>query len=104
MTFGRAAKLGVKADQCDARVKLARDEQVELADIRLGFCQGARENDREACQLKLGVLEDAVAQVEPQWWEHPALWFVVGVVTTVGVVVGAVAIFDATRPQVVTVP
>ena len=89
MTYHRAARLGVKADQCDAKVMLAKDEQTELADIKLGYCRGARENDREACRLKLKVLENEVAKVEPQWWEHPALWFTVGVVTAVGVIFGA---------------
>lgn len=35
---------------------------------------------------------------ERSWVEHPALWFTVGVVATLGIVVGSVALFNALKP------
>jgi hypothetical protein len=98
-----AAILTAKAEHCDERVSLARREEKEIADLSVKLVQGQRLNDQQAFELKSQIMMGALEEVQGGWWDHPVLWFGLGVVSAVGLVLGAVEILDATRPEVVTV-
>lgn len=46
---------------------------------------------RERRDELVAVLRDARAAAEPSWWEHPALWFALGVIVTGALTLGVVA-------------
>jgi hypothetical protein len=81
-----AAKLTAKAEQCDARLELVRGEAAEHAAVAEQYAARMRAADREYAEARLRVLEVAAADAAPRWWESPALWFGVGVVTAGAIV------------------
>lgn len=99
----RAARLTVKAEQCDERLKDAVAEEREAGAVKLGAERDRRASDREVADMKIEVLRRAL----PGWRVPPELWYVLGVVTGIvavaASVAGAVAVIDATRPAVVSV-
>lgn len=96
--FGLASALTAKAEGCEARIDLTRQQAQELADLELKLMEQLRQNDLEVHALQMKVMEQALGDAKPAWWEHPAIWFGVGIVAAIAVVAGSVSILDATRP------
>lgn len=97
----RAAIQAVQAEQATERREQAVEEAVRLVQIDLATEQAKRQADNDACNLKLGTQRDLLhqmnEQLQPRWYEHPALWFGVGVVVSVGVVMGAARLVEVGR-------
>jgi len=108
MTPKRAATLAVAAGQCQDRIAMEVSQAVELMKIDLQLQEQLRANDKEHAQKQLDLLmtelELTRELTEPSFWEHPVLWFTLGVAATVAAVGITVAVLDATRPQVITIP
>lgn len=94
MTFRRAAHLAVQAGQCSERVDIAVNETKELMSIDLNLQKALRENDAKAWAVQKDLLLDRInvltAEAERHWYEHPALWAVIGAAVTTGVFYGAI--------------
>jgi hypothetical protein len=93
-----AATLTAKAEGCESRIKLLRQRHVELMELETNLAETLRENDRKSHALQMQIMEDALWDAEPGWWEHPAIWFGVGIGAAIAVVAASVSILDATRP------
>ena len=96
--YSTAAALTAKAELCDERIAIARSEEKAIARAEANLAANLRQNDKLAFELKLKIMQDALDAVGPGWWEHPVLWFGVGIVVSVATVAGAVGVLDATRP------
>lgn len=94
-----AASLMAKVESCDQRIELVRQERTELAELEVDFCRNLREADQESHAMRVQVLEQALAEAVPAWWEHPAVWLGVGIVGAIALVAGSVSILGATRPM-----
>lgn len=102
----RAATITTKAEQCDERVKMAADEVRELGGVKLQAEKDGRASDNDASAQRLEIMQWGMDQYKeryaPKWYEHPVIWYALGILTAAGVTAGAVAIIDATRPTVIT--
>lgn len=98
MPLSVAATVTAKVEGCEKRIEVARNEAREVADVELGYLANLRENDRQAHELQTKMLENAISQAEPAWWEHPAVWFLAGIGATIAIFAGSVSILDAMRP------
>ncbi len=102
----RAATITVKAEQCDERTKDATDEQRELGEVKLQAEKDGRASDNVASAQKLDfalkAMEDYKERYGPKWYEHPAIWYALGIVTAVAITAGAVEVISKTRPTVIT--
>lgn len=88
MTVERSIRIGQLATSCDARIEIEVGYRDRLRDIDVNECRLHRANDAEAAGAKLQLTEQALADSRSWRW-HPALWFSVGVVTTVAAVLVA---------------
>ena len=101
LTPRRAAKLGVMAEGCQDRVDLATQREQELAQVKLQGAQQLRENDRQAAQLQIDLLNKRLAeQVETlpaRWYERPAFVAVVSALATTAVLALSVKTVQALK-------
>lgn len=94
-----SAVLTAKAEFCDEQIEKARKEEQEIAELSVKLVQGMRLNDKQAFDLKLQVMQDALSEVQPGWWEHPILWYGAGIVSAILVVWGSVEVYKAIAPE-----
>lgn len=87
MTPRRAARLGVRAGQCDERVETSVVESNELWEIKLDLEHQKRTNDSEATQDRMDFLKDQLAKAAVPFYKEPMF-----VATVTVVVVGAIFI------------
>lgn len=92
------ATITARAEGCDRRIETAREWERDLAEIDLQLEEHLREVDQERYEAELELLRATVERVEPDWWEHPAIWFGLGIVAAIAVTAGSVSIIEATRP------
>lgn len=101
LTPRRAAKLGVMAGECEARVALAVDREQELAQVKLQGAQQLRDNDKQGAQLQVDLLMRRMAEQEKalthRWYEHPAFVATLTAVTTVAVLALSVKTVQALK-------
>ena len=89
MTPRRAAKLGVRADQCDERVGTAAAESDELWEIKLSLEQQKRDNDGEAAQDRVDFLKDQLAKAAVPFYKEPMFVATVTAVMVSAIFIGA---------------
>jgi hypothetical protein len=103
----RASDLTVRAEMCQERIDAAVDEERERAVVKLQAEKDRRVSDKDACTIKLSAMRSGMEAYEaafaPHWYEHPVIWFAVGVGLTIATIAGSVEIIDKTRPAVVQV-
>lgn len=104
MTPRRASRLAVMAGQCRLKIDTAVEEMKMLLGLDLKLEQQMRANDNDHAKREIELLTRRLEEVQPSWYEHPALWMVIGGIIVGAVIGAAAAILDATRPSVVTVP
>jgi hypothetical protein len=97
LTPRRAAKLGVMAGECQARVDLGVEREQELAQVKLQGLQQLRDNDKQAAQLQIDLLTRRMADLAPRWYEHPAFVAVLTGLTTVAVLALSVKTVQALK-------
>ena len=104
----RSADLTVRAEQCQERIDLEADAEREKGEVRLQAEKDRRKADQDAHALKMAAMRSGMeaykGRFAPKWYEHPVIWFVLGMAATAATIAGSVAIIDATRPTVVQVP
>lgn len=83
-TVPMALAIGQKASSCPERIRLEVARTSSIARVN-------READRRVADVELEgekrvtqIWKDQAEENEPGFWDHPATWFVVGVVATVG--------------------
>lgn len=96
-----AAAVAARAEGCNLRIETAREQERELGDVDLQLEEYLREADQERYEAELDLLRAELAEARPDWWEHPALWLGIGIVTAIAVTAGSVSILDHMRPIVV---
>ena len=108
LTPKRAAKLAVQAGQCQERTDEAVANAKAVVGMDLRLQKQLRQNDLDHAaqseKLLTEELERAHQAAGRSFLESPVLWFALGIVATVAVTAGTVALFDATRPAVLTIP
>jgi hypothetical protein len=106
MTPRRAAKLGVRAETCQAQIDLSVAETTKLLHVDLDLLKALRASDKDAHEVEKGILtralQESTEDAERRWHEHPLLWTGVGVVVTAVAIGVATAIISETRPSIVT--
>ena len=104
----RSADLTVKAEQCQQRIDLGTDAAREKGEVKLQAEKDRRRADQDAHALKMSAMRSGMEAYKerfaPKWYEHPVIWFALGMAATAATIAGSVAIIDATRPTVVQVP
>lgn len=97
LTLRRAAKLGVAAEGCDARVDLAVQREQEAAGVKIQGATQLRENDQQTCQLRVDLLMRRMVELSPAWYERPAFVATLTATLTVGVLALSVKTVQALR-------
>lgn len=97
MTFRRAARLTVAAEQCDDLRALDLGEAHELHQIQLKAMQDQRDADAETHELQLGLYQQREEELAPVWYEHPIFVAGVSIALTALVFVGAVETVKALK-------
>jgi len=108
LTPRRAARLAIKAEQCQTRIDLSVQETKQLYEFDLDLARQLRANDRQAAEMQKKILSEELARAheaaETNFLDHPVTWMIIGG-ALVGAAVGiATAIISETRPQLVTTP
>lgn len=92
---------------CQERIDLAVSEERESGETKLQAEKDRRNNDKDGFALKLSAMRSGMeaykTRFAPKWYEHPAIWFALGVGSAFALIMGSVEIIDKTRPAVLQV-
>jgi hypothetical protein len=90
MTVKQAADITAKAEFTDERIRAAADVEIRLAKNENETQKKLHVIDLEAKDKEIKLLEQALADSGPKFYEHPAFVIPVTVVVTLGVVALAI--------------
>ena len=95
LTPRRAAKAAVGLMMCDDRIKLQVAKADELWTVKLDLAKRLAAADLEAARSQIKVLQKALQDSKPPWYQHPA--FVSGLTTTilVAILIGSIKVYQA---------
>lgn len=80
-----ALRLGMKADECDARMQLEKDYYQKRTEALVIKEQQLREIERESCSLRESIIRK---HLERPGWDRMGVGIGVGVITTIIIVIG----------------
>lgn len=89
-----AIDLGLKAEQCDARLGLEKQYRERSMQIEISHLQRVHTIDLEAAMAREKVLEEALSRASP-WYKEPMFIAAISVAGTVAVFFGAVYALEA---------
>lgn len=99
LTPKRSAKITADLEAWPKRLQDAVGESREVAQKEIDRLTQLRNSDRVAYDQRVEIMrlgmEDYKARYAPQWYKHPALWYSLGVLTAVGIVVVSVDVLEA---------
>lgn len=105
LTPRRAAIATVTAEQAARRTQQEVDLATKLLQIDLQAERDKRANDKSSFDDKLRSQRDAMdlykQRFGPKWYDNDALWYGVGVVSALAMVLITVEVMEARRPNVV---
>lgn len=92
----RAAKLIVRAEQCDQRLQLKLHETVELWQIKLKLAQDTAAIELESLKKQLQILERALKEAgKVPWYQHPAFVSSMTATILVAILIGSIKVYQA---------
>lgn len=86
LDYRTAAKLTAKAERCDAQLEIERSTAAEHFAAAERYAAELRAADQAFAAARIRALEVAAADAAPGWYQAPALWFGVGIVTAGAIV------------------
>lgn len=103
LTIPLAINLGLKAEKADERVRIEKEYAEKACAVKVNYAEKLHTIDAETWQAQRAVLEKALKDASPAWYEEP--WFVAtATALTLGVSAwGLGSILKASEPQTVVV-
>jgi hypothetical protein len=79
-------------------VQLAVEAEQKTAKVDRDAEKDKRESANQSFQAQLAAAQKVAEEAAPGWYEHPGLWFGIGVATTVALTLTAVVVLERLEP------